>query len=436
LLLGTQRVRDDGALEIGGVSAPDLARRYGTPLYVVDEAEVRRRCREYRDSLAAAYSGPSAVAYASKAFQTLALCRVVEQEGLWLDVASGGELHCALSAGFPAGRILMHGNNKSLDELAMAIAAPVGLVVVDCCEEIERIAEVAGDRRVPTLLRLTPGIDCHVHEYVKTGRADSKFGLGIEDGSAMEGVRRALACRSIDLRGFNCHIGSQILVLDGFADAVQVMLDFCRQVKAETGLEPTVFDIGGGLGVRHRSDERPPTIPELTAMAARTLADGWRAAGFSELPMLMIEPGRSIVGEAGTILYTVGAVKKIHGIRTYVAVDGGLSDNPRPALYGARYTVLAANKMTEPAGVIVTVAGKHCETDTLFPDVPVPESLSPGDLLAVPACGGYTFAMASNYNRLTRPAVVHVMDGRAEVVVERQSYDQLLIGESIPERLR
>lgn len=436
MLLGTQRVRDDGTLEIGGVSAPELARRFGTPLYVVDESDVRRCCREYRDGLAAAYPGPSAVVYASKAFQTMALCRVVDQEGLWLDVASGGELRCALSAGFPPERLVLHGNNKSLVELSMAVEAGVALIDIDCFEEIDRIAAVAGGRRVPALLRLTPGIECHVHECVRTGRADSKFGLGIDDGSAMEGVRRALACPEVDLRGFNCHIGSQILTLDGFADVVQVMLDFCRQARGETGLVPVVFNIGGGLGVRHRSDERPPTIAELTEMAARALVDGWRAAGFSDLPLLMMEPGRSIVGEAGTILYTVGVVKHIHGIRTYVAVDGGLSDNPRPALYGARYTVLAANKMSEPADLIVTVAGKHCESDTLFPNVPVPASLSVGDILAVPACGGYTFAMASNYNRFTRPAVVHVVDGQAEVVVERQSHDQLLIGESIPERLR
>lgn len=437
LLLGTQRATDDGVLEIGSMSAIELAERYGTPLYVIDEWELRSRCRAYRDAFAAAYPGETLVAYAAKALSSLAVCRIVDQEGLWLDVASGGELHCALRADFPPSKIVFHGNNKSDEELRMALDAGIALDVIDCLEELDAIQRLAGERgtvaRVPALIRLDPGIECHTHHYVKTGTGDSKFGFSIPAGAAHDAIAAALATDAIDLRGFHCHIGSQILALDCFRDTVEAVLDLCDFARSEYDYEPAVVNVGGGLGVRHRADEKPPAIGELAEVIGTALAEGCRARGM-KLPSLMVEPGRSIIGEAGTILYRVGAVKRISDVRTYVAVDGGLSDNPRPALYGARYEVLFAGRMHEPPTQSVTVAGKHCESDTLFPDVPAPD-VQPGDIIAVPACGAYTFAMSSNYNRLPRPAMVLVNDGVAEVIVRRQTYDDLLVGESIPARL-
>ena len=435
LLLGTQRVREDGHLEIGGIAAVELAQRFGTPLYVIDEACMRDRCRRYREAFGRAYPGRTAIAYASKACLSMAICRIVEQEGLNLDVASGGELHVARQASFPAPRVAMHGNNKSEAELAAAMDAGVGYLVVDCLEEIERTEALfrAGHPRSRALLRITPGIEAHTHEYIMTGREDSKFGLGLWEGGAMEAVQRLLASPALDLIGFHCHIGSQLLTVDCFADAARLMLDFCHQAHTEMGVTTQILNLGGGLGIRHTASEDPASIEDLASTIGGTIASGCAERGM-ELPMIMVEPGRSIVGEAGTVLYTVGVVKTIPGVRTYLAVDGGLSDNPRPALYGAKYEVLFASKMGAPPTQVVTVAGKHCETDNLFMDVPAPD-VEPGDVIAVPACGAYTFAMSSNYNRLPRPAVVHVLEGQADVVVERQTWEDLVTQERVPERL-
>ncbi len=439
MLLGTQRVREDGTLEIGGVSAVDLAKRFGTPLYVIDEATLRDRARAYVTAFAASYAGRSAVAYAAKACQTGALCRIAAQEGLWMDVASGGELACALHGAFPSDRLLMHGNYKSPEEIAAFHDADGALLVIDCREEIERVEELAREGRVVrpmrALLRLTPGVDAHTHDKMAVAVEDSKFGFSIASGAALEAAKRASASAWIDLVGIHCHIGSQILEVEPFAEAVERMVGFSARCRDEAGLSFEVLDLGGGLGIRHTDEDGPsPSASDL----ARFLSDAVTAACEARvlpLPTLIVEPGRSLIGEAGTTLYTVGVVKDLPGVRTYVAVDGGLSDNPRPALYGARYAVLCANKASAAADRVVTVSGKHCETDTLFRDVALPET-APGDILAVPAAGGYTFAMASNYNRLPRPAVVLVADGQAEVIVERQTPEDLLRGDVIPERLR
>lgn len=435
MLLGTQRVDENGLLEIGGIPAVELVARFGTPLYVIDEACMRDRCRQYKAAFEEAYEGPSAIAYASKACLTLAICRVVEQEGLHLDVASGGELHVALRGGFPAPKVAMHGNNKSLQELAAAMDAGVGYLVVDCLEEIDRAESLfrAGHPRTRALLRITPGIEAHTHEYIMTGREDSKFGLGLWEGGAMEAVQRLLNSPALELIGFHCHIGSQLLSVQCFADAASLMVDFCQLVKEKMGFSPQILNMGGGLGIRHTEEEDPPTIRDLAQTLSGSITQGCERHGL-DLPTIMVEPGRSIVGEAGTMLYTVGVVKQIPDVRTYVAVDGGLSDNPRPALYGARYTVLYAGRMNDPMTQVVTVTGKHCETDNLFADVPAPD-VEPGDVIAVPACGAYTFSMSSNYNRLPRPAMVHVLDGQADLVVERQTWEDLVAWERIPERL-
>ncbi len=433
MLLGTQAVRPDGALEIGGCSTVELAERFGTPLYVIDEAEVRMRCRAYREACTKHYPGPSSVAYAAKAFQTLAMCRIADEEGMWMDVASGGELACALRAGFPAERILFHGNNKSSQELREAIEAGVGHIVVDCLDELGRIEALAPASPVPVLLRVTPGVSVHTHEKMRVAIEDTKFGFSLASGAAFEAARRALESRAVELRGLHAHIGSQILTTEGHREAAALLVDLCRRLRDELTYETDVLNLGGGLGVRHVDEDDPPSIDSLVGDLAGALVAALHAAELP-LPRLVLEPGRSIVGEAGTILYRVGVVKELPGIRTYVAVDGGLSDNPRPALYGARYRVLAANRMHDAAAGAVTVAGKHCETDLLFEDVELP-AVRAGDLLAVPACGAYTFAMASNYNRFPRPAAVLVQGGTAELIARRQTYDDLLACEAIPERL-
>jgi diaminopimelate decarboxylase len=434
VLLGTQAVRTDGALEIGGCSTVELAERFGTPLYVIDESEVRARCRAYREAFAKHYPGTASVAYAAKAFQTLAMCRIVDEEGLWMDVCSGGELACALRAGFPAERLFYHGNYKTETELAEGIEAGVGSVVLDCLEEIARIESLKPSRPVPALVRVTPGIDTHTHDKFRVAVEDTKFGFGVACGAAMGAIRRALASDAVDLKGIHAHIGSQILSTDFHRESAAILADFCVEIREQTGYVVEVLNLGGGLGIRYLASQDPPSIDEFVRDSCAVLVEGFESRGFP-LPRIVVEPGRSIIGEAGTLLYRVGVVKDVPDTRTYVTVDGGLSDNPRPALYDAHYTVLLANRMNETADTTVTVAGKHCETDVLHPDVKLP-SVRVGDLLAVPGCGAYTFAMSSNYNQFPRRAVVLVRDGEAELVSAEQSYDDMLAGQCIPERLR
>lgn len=433
LLRGTMRVNDRGHLEIGGCDTVELARTFGTPLYVIDEAHLRDNCRTYRS----AFGPDNHVIYAGKTLLTMAICRIVEEEGLGLDVVSGGELHTALAARFPASRIYFHGNNKSPAEIRMGLEAGVHRFIVDNILELERLDRTAGELGLTAsvLLRLQPGIEAHTHAYIQTGKIDSKFGFPIATGQALEAVRRALTLPNIRLRGLHCHIGSQIFELKAFAEAARVMLGFAREAREATGWTLSELNLGGGLGIYYVEGDEPPTIGDLAQTIRSTVGETAAESGLP-VPRIMVEPGRSLIGPAGTTLYTVGAVKEIPGIRTYAAVDGGMGDNPRPALYQARYEAAVANRMTAPAETLVSIAGKCCESgDMLIWDIRLP-ALEPGDILAVPATGAYTYSMASNYNRLPRPAMVLVRDGTAELVVRRESYADLTRNDIVPARLR
>lgn len=432
---GTMQVSERGHLVIGGCDAVELAKTFGTPLYVIDEAAVREQCRGFRAGLRAAY--PSAdVAYAGKAFLTTAMCCIVAQEGLWLDVVSGGELHTAQAAGFPPERILFHGNNKSESELEAGVAAGVGRFVVDNLLELERLDAIAArsGARAGVILRITPGVSAHTHSYISTGQIDSKFGFPIAGGVAEGAATAALACRRLDLLGFHCHIGSQIFELDAFEAAIAVMAEFMALMRQKHGFTARELDLGGGMGIRYHAEDSPvPPEPFATAIG-QALVRHLRGRDLP-LPHLFIEPGRSIVGEAGTTLYTVGAIKAIPGVRTYVSVDGGMGDNPRVSLYQARYEAAVANKAGAAPMQTVSIAGKCCEQgDMLIWDLAVPEVL-PGDILAVFSTGAYHYSMASNYNRLPRPACVLVGEGRADLIVRRERYEDLLACDLVPARL-
>ncbi len=439
MLLGTQRVNDAGHLKIGGCDAVELAREFGTPLYVMDEAAIRGNCRRYRTAFETRYPRVK-VAYASKAFLCVAMARLIQSEELWMDVASGGELHTARVAEFPAERLVFHGNNKSARELTEALEYGVGRIVVDNMDELEALSALAQERGAVAdlLVRCTPGIDPHTHRRIRTGQEDTKFGLGVKSGAALAAIRRARELPGVRFRGIHCHIGSQLLTTETHLDALEVMVGFLKTVRDEIGEEAEELNIGGGLGIRYLPEHRPPTIEafaETLTRALKRLCDERSVA----LPVLGLEPGRSLVGEAGTTLYTVGVVKEVPlaeapGKRVYVSIDGGMSDNPRPQLYDAVYHCLLANRAAEEDSAVVTIAGKHCETDLLIQDTCIPPPRS-GDLLAVQSTGAYNHAMASNYNRLPRPAVVLVNEGHADVMVERETYADLTAHDRLPERL-
>jgi len=435
-LYGTSRINRHGRLEIGGVDTADLAERFGTPLYVVDEALVRQRCREFMDAFRA--SGvPFEVSYASKAFCVKAIVRVVEEEGLALDVVSDGELYTALEAGFPARRIHFHGNNKTPDEIAMGLDAGIGCFVVDNFTEIALLNAMAGERGIHAraLLRITPGVEAHTHEFISTGQEDSKFGFNLAGGAAFEAVKAASEAPHLELLGVHSHIGSQIFEVEGFRLAAEKVADFAADVKKQLGVTLSVVNLGGGFGIRYVEGDRPLAVGEYVKAITDAVKERFGAHGL-ELPSIWIEPGRSIVGDAGTTLYTVGSVKDIPGVRKYVAVNGGMTDNPRPALYGAVYEAVIANRADAAPEEKVSIAGKCCESgDMLIWDVELPK-VQTGDTLAVFCTGAYNYSMASNYNRLRRPAVVFVKDGEADLVVRRETYEDLVSNDVIPERLR
>jgi diaminopimelate decarboxylase len=435
MLLGTQRINEDGILEIGGCSTVELARQFGTPLYVLDEDCLRQKCREYRRAFESRY--PSChISFSGKVFTTMAVFRMVEQEGLGLDVSSGGELYTGLQAGFPADRIVFHGSNKAAQELEMAVTHSVGRVGIDHVGEIDALQNVAADHdaTVDVLVRVAPGVDADTHTHIQTGRADTKFGFPIVGGDALAAVAKVLDAPNLCFRGINCHIGSQILAIDPFVQAAEMMLDFAAGIHEQLHCPVEDLDLGGGLGVRYLPTDAAPSLDEYAEAVTSAVRARCDKHGVP-LPRLIQEPGRSLAGEAGTTLYTIGVVKDIPGVRTYVSVDGGMSDNPRPALYGAKYDALVADKAREPRARKVTVAGKHCETDTLIVDLEVPE-IAPGDILAVQTTGAYNYSMASNYNRLPRPAAVSVSGGRADLIAERETLNDLVRLDRIPDRLQ
>jgi diaminopimelate decarboxylase len=417
------RLRSDGHLEIAGADTVGLAEEFGTPLWVMCEDTFRERARAYRE----AYAGAD-VYYAGKAFLCLAMARMVAEEGLGIDVASGGELHTALRADFPPERIIFHGNNKSDAELRMGITAGVGRIVADSMEELERVDAIAGElgARGSVMLRVTPGVEAHTHEYIQTGQEDSKFGMSVEGGVALEAAKRARDLPNVYVTGFHSHIGSNITGVEAFLRTVEILAEFCAQVRDATGLTPEELNLGGGLGIAYTRGDFPARVETFAADVREKVATEMARVGIP-LPRIAVEPGRWLIANAMVTLYRVGAIKDIPGVRTYVSVDGGMSDNVRPALYGARYEALLANKADVPHDRVVTVAGSHCEQgDLLIRDIPLPASVARGDLLAIPATGAYTYSMASNYNRFPKPAVIAVREGRARVLVRRETYDDLI----------
>jgi diaminopimelate decarboxylase len=413
LLPDTAEVGDDGWLRIGGCSLGDLAAEYGTPLFVYDEQHLRARCRE-----AVAAFGPGRAVYATKAFLCRAMARLAYDEGLRLDVATEGELHIALSAGVPATACVMHGNNKSVAELRRAIVEGVGHIVVDSFDEIDRLEALATEPlgRVPeVLLRITPGVHAHTHEFIATGQDDSKFGFNLANGDAERAVERASRSTSMELVGLHCHIGSNVFAAQSFARAAEVMAKFA----APYDLPELV--LGGGLGVAYVGSEEAPSITQW----GNVLRDACEALGVRA--RVSVEPGRSIVAAAALTLYTVGTIKRIPGIRTYLSVDGGMSDNPRPVLYGSGYEAFLPRAPFAERGLHGRLVGKHCESgDVLLFDARVPDDVTVGDLLATPVTGAYGRSMGSNYNAITRPPVVFVSDGDARLVVRRETFDDLL----------
>jgi diaminopimelate decarboxylase len=419
--------RDDaGRLAIGGIAVTDLADQFGTPLYVYDERTIRQQCRQYREAFQQVYP-ESRVVYAGKAFLAPSLIQIIHEEGLSLDVVSGGELYVAVQSGFPAERITFHGNNKTPDELRMALDAGVGEIVIDNFYEIELLATLLSEHggKVDALLRLNPGIDTHTHDYRKTGIVDSKFGLLIETGDAARAVEQITRVDGIRLRGYHIHLGSQIFEIDPYIAAVESLFRFASEMRDAHGIVPDQISPGGGLGIQYESSDPDASVAEFAWAVAEATKKGAEAMGI-ELPELVVEPGRSIIGPAGVAVYRVGSVKEIPGVRRYVCIDGGMADNIRPPLYDAVYEAAVANR-SGGAEVTVTIAGKYCESgDVLIRDAKLLDP-EPGDLIAVPASGAYCLSMASNYNMALRPAVVMVSDGQATVMQRRERYEDLLL---------
>ena len=421
----TYRVNAAGHMEVGGCDLVDLARRHGTPLYVYDEATVRQRASEY----VAAMGASGQVLYSAKAFASPKFLRVVAEEGLGLDVVSAGELHLALKSGFPRDRIHFLGNNKSIEDLRSAYAAGA-TIVIDGDHEFDLLREVVPDgERSPVMLRLSPGVKPDTHDHISTGQLDSKFGFSIESGAARQAVETALKHPRLQLVGLHSHIGSQIFALRAYEEAMDIMLGLLAELHRDLGYEPRKLGAGGGLGIAYTHDDDPPTPRDFVETVRGAMVAGC-ARRELKVPQLIVEPGRSIAGPAGMALYTVGSIKDIPGVRRYVAVDGGMGDNIRPKLYGARYEAFLASGPERTPDGKVTIAGKYCEsTDILITDIEMP-ALSSGDVIAVPAAGAYCLAMASNYNGMPRPEVLMLHDGKAEVMRRRETLDDLVAAEA------
>ncbi|WP_242214014.1 diaminopimelate decarboxylase [Bacillus cereus group sp. BfR-BA-01383] len=425
-LHGTSRINGQGHLEIGGCDTTQLAKQYGTPLYVYDEESIRRKCRAFHRAFKE--SGFSyQVAYASKAFLCMEMCRVAREENMSLDVVSGGELYTALQAGFPASRIHFHGNNKTEEEMIMALQANIGCFVVDNFLELEILHDLAVQhgKFVNILIRVTPGVEAHTHEYITTGQEDSKFGFGVSNGQAMQAIELALQKSNYNVLGIHSHIGSQIFETAGFVRAIEVLRQFLEEVREQTNYVVKVLNVGGGFGIRYTDSDTPLTLETYVRAVTSAVREQFTVCNYP-LPEIWVEPGRSIVGDAGTTLYTVGAVKDIPGIRKYVSVDGGMTDNLRPALYNARYEAMLANRGNDANEELVSVAGKCCESgDMLIWDIHLPKVAS-SDLLAISCTGAYGYSMANNYNRIRRPAVVFAKGGTSQIVVERETYENII----------
>ncbi len=435
----TLRVNEKGHLEIGGADCVELANRFSTPLYVYDEAHIRNMMRVFKNTIKEEYNGNGQVLYASKAFSCEAVYAIARSEKIGVDVVSGGELYTALKAGFPAEEIYFHGNNKLERELEFALDGKVGTIVVDSYREADILNEMCLSRGIKqnVLVRINPGVEAHTHAYVQTARTDSKFGFSVADGAAKTVCEYVLAKSNLCLKGYHCHIGSQIFEKQSFVIAAEKVLDFSSTIKKELGFEASIINLGGGFGVWYTDDDPKLKLNDYNDYLKAVISAVKRKVKEHSLkePYLLIEPGRSIIAEAGITLYTVGAIKNIPGIKKYVAIDGGMFESPRYALYQSKYTVLLANRANEPCTEKVSIAGKCCESgDLIAVDVPLPEAKS-GDILAVLTTGAYHYSMASNYNRNFIPAAILVNEGKADYILKPQTYEDLVRNDLIPERL-
>ncbi len=423
----TAQVNGHDRLEVGGCDVTELAKTYGTSLYILDEVTLRTACQQYRDAFKQHYPGESLVIYASKAWNCLAVCAIVKSEGLGIDVVSAGELYTATKAGFTGDKIYVHGNNKSIEELQMSIDQNA-TIVVDSWSELRTLAGLSQANSIKIMVRLTPGIECHTHEYIKTGRIDSKFGFDPNDTeSVFEFISQY---PGLNFLGLHAHIGSQIFELQPHADLGPVMVNWLTKAQ-KYGLSIAQLDIGGGLGIRYTEQDDPPSIDAWAKTVCESVVTACKAEGIP-LPKLIAEPGRSLIGSACVTAYTIGGQKIVPGIRTYVTIDGGMSDNPRPITYQSVYRAVVANRMSAPMSETVTIAGKHCESgDVLIKDAQLAQT-APGDILVVPDTGAYNYSMSSNYNRIARPAAVLVQGGQASLILARESLDDLLRHDRLP----
>lgn len=432
------KINSQNHLEISGCDTVELSKKFGTPLYVIDENYVRTMMRTFKNALSS-YKGESEVLYASKAFSCKAIYAIAKSENIGVDVVSGGELYTALTAKFPANKVFMHGNNKLYTELEEAVMNSVAVIVIDSLIEANLVEELCNKyaKKQDVIIRLNPGVEAHTHAFVQTARTDSKFGFSIDDGTALEMTEYLLKLKNVQLKGYHCHIGSQIFEKQSYVLAVEKMFNFILDVKQKLNFETSILNMGGGFGVYYSDSDCKLTLSDYTDYIT-TIANKVEELAKNnnlKLPKLVIEPGRAIVGEAGITLYTVGTVKEIPNLKTYVAVDGGMFDNPRYALYQSKYNVLKANSADEPCIQKVSIAGKCCESgDLIAVDVALPK-VCRGDLIAVLTTGAYNYSMASNYNRNLIPPVVLVKDGKASYIVKPQTYDDIIRNDVIPEYL-
>lgn len=420
-------VNEKGHLTIGGVDTVYLKEKYGTPLYVMDEDLIRKYMREYVDSLNEYYGGNGMALYASKAFSCKHIYRVANEEKMGVDVVSGGELYTALKADFNPENIYFHGNNKTISEIEFAIESNVGRFVVDNLNELERIDEISKKygKKQKILFRIKPGVDAHTHDFIKTGQIDSKFGFAVENGEAMEIIKKSKEFSNVEYVGVHCHIGSQIFELAPFEETADIMMNFIKEIKDVCGLETKELNLGGGFGIKYIETDKPVKYSEFIRAVSEKVKEKSKELGVN-IPKILMEPGRSLVAPAGITLYEVGNIKKIQNIRTYLSVDGGMGDNPRYILYGAEYCGCIADKASEEQTEIYTVSGKCCESGDVIMENAHLQKAQTGDTLAVFATGAYNYSMASNYNRIPRPAVVIVKNGEDSLVVKRETYEDIV----------
>lgn len=420
-------VNEKGHLTIGKNDTVELAKEFGTPLYVMDEELIRKNCRAYKNSMDKYYDGNGMILYANKAFCSLYTCKIAKEEGLGLDVVSGGELYTAIKADFPMERICFHGNNKTKDELLMAVKNNVGHIVVDNIYELELLNEIAkNEEKIQKIMfRIKPGIDAHTHSFIQTGQIDSKFGVALENGEAFEIIKKASAMSNVKVTGVHCHIGSQIFDVDPFVKAAEVMTNFIADLKDKLLIEIEELNLGGGFGIKYTENDDPLPYDAYMGPVSEMVKKVSKTRGI-KIPFIFMEPGRSIVASAGITLYTVGGIKDIKGVRKYVSVDGGMCDNPRYILYQSEYEAVIANNANAKKTDKVTIAGKCCESGDILMENVMMSEIKVGDTLAVCATGAYNYSMSSNYNRIPRPAVVSVNNGNAKVVIKRETYEDIL----------